>query len=92
MEKDVYAYIIDEYAFSRCTQLNNLPKAKGFATYASKNPAVGRLQLIRVTKDVAGEHFKRLDLTKSLVQKKVLAAMTNEELNTIFDTDGIYLN
>lgn len=88
----VGGYIIDVLEPHDPSRNDNLPKAKGFATYASKNPAVGRLQLIRVTKDVAGEHFKRLDLTKSLVQKKVLAAMTNEELNTIFDTDGIYLN
>jgi type III restriction enzyme len=88
----VGGYIIDVLEPHDPTRNDNLPKAKGFATYASKNPAVGRLQLIRVTKDIAGEHFKRLDLTKSLVQQKVLAAMTNEELNTIFDTDGEYLN
>lgn len=88
----VGGYVIDVLEPHDPSRNDNLPKAKGFATYASKNPVVGRLQLIRVTKDIAGEHFKRLDLTKSLVQQKVLAAMTNEELNTIFDTDGEYLN
>ena len=89
---DAGGYIIDVLEPHDPSRNDNLPKAKGFAAYASKNPAVGRLQLIRVTTDMAGEHFKRLDLTKSLVQQKVAAAMTNEELNTIFDTDGEYLN
>lgn len=70
---------------------DNLAKAKGFAEYARLNPEIGRIQLIRMGKDAAGhKHFRRLDMAKGLVRNKVLQAMTNEELNHIFDTDGTF--
>lgn len=73
------------------SRADNLPKAKGFAEYAAKNPCVGRLQLIRQTKDISGVRYKRLDLTRSLVRQKVSAALTNDDLDKIFDSDGKYI-
>lgn len=68
---------------------DNLGKAKGFAEYARQNPGVGRIELIRKGKDAAGNNrFKRLDMSMSAVRDKVSQAMTDEELNHIFDTDG----
>lgn len=84
-------YIIDILEPHDPSRNDNLPKAKGFAEYANKNPEVGRLQLIRKVKDVTGNRYKRLDLTKGLIRQRVLAATTNEELNHIFETDGEYM-
>ena len=68
---------------------DNLGKAKGFAEYARQNPGVGRIELIRKSKDAAGKvRFKRLDMSMSSVRDKVSKAMTDEELVHIFDTDG----
>ena len=68
---------------------DNLGKAKGFAEYARQNPGVGRIELIRKSKDAAGRmRFKRLDMSMSSVRDKVSKAMTDEELVHIFETDG----
>lgn len=68
---------------------DNLGKAKGFAQYANEEPRIGRIQLIRIGKDAAGNNrFKRLDMAKGAVRAKVLAAVNNDELDHIFDTDG----
>ena len=68
------------------TRIDNLGKAKGFAEYARQNPGVGRIQLIRKGKDATGhDRFKRLDMAKSAVRDKVSHAMTNDELDHIFD-------
>ena len=49
-------------------------------------------QLIRKGKDAAGhDRFKRLDMAKSAVRDKVSHAMTNDELDHIFDTDGFFM-
>lgn len=70
---------------------DNLGKAKGFALYANEEPRIGRIQLIRMSKDAAGNNrFKRLDLSKGAIRTKVLAAMNTDELDHIFDTDGIF--
>ncbi|SEK98334.1 DEAD/DEAH box helicase [Ruminococcus albus] len=72
---------------------DNLGKAKGFANYAEEEKRIGRLQLIRTTRDAAGkERFIRLDMAKGSVRKKVLAAINNDELDHIFDTDGEFLD
>lgn len=69
---------------------DNLGKAKGFAEYAKQNPGVGRIQLIRMSKDVAGNHkFKRLDMSKTAIRDKVTHAINTDELDHIFDTDGV---
>ena len=70
---------------------DNLGKAKGFAEYACQNPGIGRIQLIRMGKDAVGnKKFKRLDMAKSAVRDKVSKAATIEELDHLFDTDGIF--
>ena len=66
--------------------------ALGAAEYARQNPGVGRIQLIRMGKDGAGKkRFKRLDMARSLVRDKVSRAMTNDELDHIFETDGFFM-
>lgn len=68
---------------------DNLGKAKGFAKYAAEEPRIGRVQLIRLGKDLAGNNrFKRLDMSKGEIRNKVLSAVNNDELDHIFDTDG----
>ena len=70
---------------------DNLGKAKGFALYANEEPRIGRIQLIRMSKDAAGNNrFKRLDMSKGAIRAKVLAAVNNDELDHIFDTDGVF--
>lgn len=72
---------------------DNLGKAKGFAQYAIDEPRIGRIQLIRMSKDAAGrDRFKRLDMAKGITRNKVLAAINNDELDHIFETDGEFLN
>ena len=72
---------------------DNLGKAKGFASYANEEPRIGRIQLIRMSKDAAGNsRFKRLDMSKGAIRAKVLAAVNNDELDHIFDTDGEFQN
>lgn len=85
-------FVIDILEPHDPTRIDNLGKAKGFAEYARQNPGVGRIQLIRKGKDVAGHNkFKRLDMAKSAVRDKVSHAMTNDELDHIFDTDGFFM-
>lgn len=87
----ISGYIMDILEPHDPSFADNLAKAKGFAEYARQNPEIGRIQLIRMGKDAAGQkHFIRLDMAKGLVRNKVMKAMTNEELNHIFDTDGIF--
>lgn len=85
-------FVIDILEPHDPTRIDNLGKAKGFAEYARQNPGVGRIQLIRKGKDAAGhDRFKRLDMAKSAVRDKVSRAMTNDELDHIFDTDGFFM-
>ena len=85
-------FVIDILEPHDPTRIDNLGKAKGFAEYARQNPGVGRIQLIRKGKDSAGhDRFKRLDMAKSVVRDKVSRAMTNDELDHIFDTDGFFM-
>lgn len=85
-------YVVDILEPHDLTRIDNLGKARGFAEYARQNPGVGRIQLIRMSKDVVGHNrFKRLDMAMSAVRDKVLRAMTNDELDHIFDTDGFFM-
>ena len=69
---------------------DNLGKAKGFAEYACQNPGVGRIQLIRMSKDAVGKNqFKRLDMYRTAIRDKVSHAINTDELDHIFDTDGV---
>jgi type III restriction enzyme len=85
-------YILDILEPHDPTRIDNLGKAKGFAEYARQNPGVGRIQLIRMGRDGANNNrFKRLDMAKSAVRDKVSRAMTNDELDHIFETDGFFM-
>jgi type III restriction enzyme len=85
-------YVIDILEPHDPTRIDNLGKARGFAEYARQNPGVGRIQLIRMGKDAAkNNRFKRLDMAKSAVRDKVSHAMTNDELDHIFETDGFFM-
>ena len=85
-------YVVDILEPHDPTRIDNLGKARGFAEYARQNPGVGRIQLIRMGKDAVGHNrFKRLDMAMSSVRDKVARAMTNDELDHIFDTDGFFM-
>ena len=85
-------YVVDILEPHDPTRTDNLGKAKGFAEYARQNPGVGRIQLIRMSKDAVGhDRFKRLDMAMSAVRDKVSRAMTNDELDHIFETDGFFM-
>lgn len=85
-------FVIDILEPHDPTRIDNLGKAKGFAEYARQNLGVGRIQLIRKGKDAAGhDRFKRLDMARSAVRDKVSHAMTNDELDHIFETDGFFM-
>ena len=48
--------------------------------------------MIRMGKDGVGrQRFKRLDMARSAIRDKVSHAMTNDELDHIFDTDGTFM-
>jgi len=86
----VLGYVVDILEPHNPDFKDNLGKAKGFAEYAKKNPGVGRIQLIRMSKDAAGNHkFKGLDMSKTAVRDKVSHAINTDELDHIFDTDGV---
>ena len=86
----VLGYVVDILEPHNPNFKDNLGKAKGFAEYAKKNPGVGRIQLIRMSKDAAGNHkFKRLDMSKTAIRDKVSHAINTDELDHIFDTDGV---
>lgn len=77
------------------TRRDNLGKAKAFAKYAEDNLSseIGRLQLIRYEKGNDGQnHFLRLDLTKRETREKVLKANSNDEIDSIFTSDGFFNN
>ena len=87
---DRVGYVIDILEPHSPDFKDNLGKAKGFAEYARQNPGVGRIQLIRMSKDAAGKNqFKRLDMYRTAIRDKVSHAMNTDELDHIFDTDGI---
>ena len=87
---DRVGYVIDILEPHSPDFKDNLGKAKGFAEYARQNPGVGRIQLIRMSKDAAGKNqFKRLDMYRTAIRDKVSHAINTDELDPIFDTDGI---
>ena len=83
-------YVIDILGPHSPDFKDNLGKAKGFAEYARQNPGVGRIQLIRMRKDAVGKNqFKRLDMYRTAIRDKVSHAINTDELDHIFDTDGV---
>lgn len=87
---DRVGYVIDILEPHSPDFKDNLGKAKGFAEYARQNPGVGRIQLIRMSKDALGNNqFKRLDMYRTAIRDKVSHAINTDELDHIFDTDGV---
>ncbi len=78
-------YVVDVLEPHGNQYADNLPKAKALAEYAKTEDRIGRIQLIHKS----GNIFVRLDLTDISVRDKVLCAINDDELNHIFDTDGI---
>lgn len=82
-------YVVDLLEPHSKDYSDNLAKAKGFAAYAEENPAVGRLQLIRLIKVGSGrKRFSRLDLTKRAIREEVRKARSEEELTQLFNIYG----
>ncbi len=85
IRKDGFSgYVVDVLEPHDGSRTDNLGKAKGFAEYAKANPNVGRLQLIRLYNN----RIKRLDMSKGMIRDKVLHAMSNDELDHIFDIES----
>ena len=82
-------YVVDILEPHGNQYADNLPKAKALAEYAKNEDRIGRIQLIHKNNNAGGSNFVRLDLTDMVVRDKVLHAMTSDELDHIFDTDGI---
>lgn len=90
VRNDPYAeYVVDILEPHGNQYADNLPKAKALAEYAKNEDRIGRIQLIHKNNNAGGSNFVRLDLTDMVVRDKVLHAMTPDELDHIFDTDGI---
>lgn len=86
VRKDEIGFVVDILEPHDGSRKDNLGKAKGFAEYARQNPGVGRLQLIRLQNG----RIKRLDMSRSAVRDRVSHALTNDELDHIFDEDGFF--
>ena len=80
IRKDEEGYVIDILEPHDQSRTDNLPKAKGLAKYAAKNPGAGRIQLIHLQ----GGILKRIDLSKKATRDRVLLAASDYELNNIF--------
>lgn len=80
-----FGYVVDLLEPHGEQYADNLPKAKGLAKYAKTEDRFGKIQLIRKE----NENFVRLDLTDREIRNKILHATDHDELNHIFDTDGI---
>lgn len=88
---ELLTYVIDILEPHGDSYKDNLGKAKGLARYAAEEARIGRVQLIREKKNSAGKlGFKRLDLSRRAVRDRVLSAISNDELDHIFDTDGFF--
>ncbi len=84
-------YVVDILEPHGNQYADNLPKAKALAEYARAEDRLGRIQLIHKTTDAGGHsRFIRLDLTDIAVRDKVLRAISNDELDHVFETDGVY--
>lgn len=90
-EKSKFGYVVDILEPHNPSLDDNLGKAQGFAKYAQNNIQIGKVELIRQTKDKArNNRFIRLNMAKSIIRDKVLHAVTLEELNHIFDEYGVF--
>lgn len=88
---DGVKYIADILEPHSDSYADNLPKAKALVKYARSEDRMGRIQLIHMDIDGAGnKKFKRLDLTDLEVQEKVIHANNDDELKNIFATNGFF--
>lgn len=84
-------YVIDILEPHGGQYADNLGKAKGLARYAEEEQLIGRVQLIRQSKDQAGRpRFKRLDFSKGAVRDRVKKTINTDELDHIFDEEGFF--
>lgn len=83
-DRSKFKYIVDVLEPHADVFNDNLGKAKGFADYVERNTGIGNVELIRKEK----AKLKRLNLSRSGIREKVLHAVTNEELDHIFDEYG----
>lgn len=84
-------YVVDILEPHGNQYADNLPKAKALAEYARAEDRIGRIQLIHKAADACGNsRFLRLELTDIAVREKVLRAVSDEELNYIFNADGVF--
>ena len=82
-------YVLDILEPHNSSLKDNLPKAKGLAEYAQREPKIGRVQLIRLVSVHGVDKLVRLDLNSSLVRENVIQAHTESELDHMFDIYGI---
>lgn len=82
-------YVLDILEPHNSSLKDNLPKAKGLAEYAQREPKIGRVQLIRLAAVRGVEKLIRLDLNSSLVRENVIQAYNEGELDHIFEMYGI---
>lgn len=82
-------YMFDLLEPHDSSRKDNLPKAKGLAEYAQREPKIGRVQLIREISIHGIKKLVRLELNNSLIREKIIRATSNEELDHIFDIHGI---
>lgn len=82
-------YVLDILEPHNSSLKDNLPKAKGLAEYAQREPKIGRVQLIRLLSAHGFDKLVRLDLNNSLIRENVIQANTESELDHIFDIYGI---
>lgn len=84
-------YIVDILEPHNPVFRDNLGKARALAQYAADESKIGRVQLIREDRDVAGrKRFKRLDMGKGMIRNSVLHATSNDELDHLFDLYGTF--
>ena len=80
-----FGYVFDILEPHNSSLKDNICKAKGLAKYAQQCKVLSRIQLIRLY----GDKIVRLDLNKTSIRNKVISAISNEELDHLFQTDGI---
>lgn len=87
-----YKYVIDILEPHWAKDKDNLGKAQGFAEYANQHPGLGRIQLIRQSKDIAGKsRFRRLDMSDIAVRDKLKKMTTSADIDNLFETDGFFM-
>lgn len=92
VRKDNIGYVMDILEPHGGQFADSLEKAKALADYAQENTKIGRVQLVRMVRDVGGkERLRRLEFAGNLeAQKKVRKALSHEELDHLFETDGFF--